>query len=99
MYMYICYIYMYICYIYVDCRSDPPPNEREGAGAFTVWAYAAWSAPRGWLSKLIATYATYTRSTTYTCIYMCICYIYIVLHMHAVYIAVYTSAYVYMQYV
>jgi hypothetical protein len=25
----------------------------EGAGAFTVWAYAAWSAPRGWLSKLI----------------------------------------------
>jgi hypothetical protein len=30
-----------------------PPNEREGAGAFTVWAYTAWSAPRGWLSKMI----------------------------------------------
>jgi hypothetical protein len=24
---------------------------REGAGAFTVWAYAAWSAPRGWLES------------------------------------------------
>jgi hypothetical protein len=24
-----------------------------GAGAFTVWAYAAWSAPRGWLGALI----------------------------------------------
>jgi hypothetical protein len=23
------------------------------ACAFTVWAYAAWSAPRGWLSKFI----------------------------------------------
>ncbi len=24
------------------------------AGAFTVWAYAAWSAPRGWLGKWIS---------------------------------------------
>jgi hypothetical protein len=31
---------------------DQTPQMREGAGAFTVWAYAAWSAPRGWLSKL-----------------------------------------------
>ncbi len=28
----------------------PPPNEWEEAGAFTVWAYAAWSSPWGWLS-------------------------------------------------
>jgi hypothetical protein len=32
----------------------PPPKEREGAGAFRVWAYAAWSAPRGWLGELIS---------------------------------------------
>jgi hypothetical protein len=29
-------------------------REREGAGAFTVWAYAAWSAPPGWLGELIS---------------------------------------------
>jgi hypothetical protein len=32
---------------------NEPPNEREWAGAFTVWAYAAWSVPLGWLSRLI----------------------------------------------
>jgi hypothetical protein len=35
------------------CLIRPSPNEREGVCAFTLWAYAAWSAPRGWLSKLI----------------------------------------------
>ena len=31
----------------------PPLNERERVDAFTVWAYAALSAPRGLLRKLI----------------------------------------------
>jgi hypothetical protein len=30
-----------------------PPNKREWVGAFTVWAYAPWSTPRGCISKLI----------------------------------------------
>ncbi len=38
-----------------------PPSEREGAGAFTVWAYASWSAPRGWLSKWIIYDMTYSQ--------------------------------------